>query len=325
MEKDPGLVGKPTEPERFSERELQKRAIKAGPHGWALQFMLMPTLAEANRYPLKLPDLIVTDVDVEQAPEKQFWDSSVIVDDLPCPGLTSQQWHGPNPNFEGKMVPYQGNCMAIDPSTGGTDELAYAVVKVINSQVFLLDCGGFQKGDAEDTMFRLADISRQFQITNIRVEKNFGMGMWSQLFRPILRMRNPQAEIEDVHVTGRKNPRICSVLEPVVASHRLIVSREAIKNDISSSRKYENEALAHQLFYQMAHIVRDDADCLQFDDRVDALSLAVSYFEETLDRNFQSEIAEREIDEMEQELEAWASRSLFINSPPEPQYNWINY
>jgi hypothetical protein len=325
LEKDPSLVGQPTEPDRFSDKVLKKRERKAGPHGWALQFMLLPTLAEANRYPLKLPDLIVTDCDVEQAPEKQFWSGNHIVDDLPCPGLTGQQWHGPNPSFEGKMMPYTGNVMAVDPSTGGTDELAYAVVKVINSQVFVLDCGGFQKGDAEDTMFKLADITKQFGVTNVRVEKNFGMGMWSQLFRPILRARNGSCVIEDVHVVGRKNIRICATLEPIIASRRMVVSKQAIENDIAMSRCYggEKEAELHQLFYQMAHITRDP-DCLVADDRIDALALAVSYFEESLDRDFKLEMQERELDEMDDMLEDWNNRSLFIGRDPEPEMNWIN-
>jgi len=323
LENDPSLAGKPTEPTRFGEATLQKRKLRAMEHGWALQYMLLPTLAEANRYPLRLPDLIVDDVDAEEAPEKTFWSSSNLIQDIPCPGLTNQDWHGPMTEYRGKTVPYQDGVMAIDPSAGGVDELAYAVVKIINSQVFLLDCGGYPKGDAEETLVKLAQISKQYGIHNVRVEQNFGMGIWGSLFRPYLNRINPSCDVESVHVTGRKNPRICSILEPLIATHRLIVSREAVINDQRTSEQYGDHARGHQLFYQMAHVIRDDPDCLQWDDRLDALALAVMKFEDALDRDFLLEIQERELDEMDQMLEDWNDRSLLVGGDSEPEHNWL--
>ena len=41
-----------------------------GRTGYALQFMLNPKLSDADRYPLKINDLIISDVDVDLAPEK---------------------------------------------------------------------------------------------------------------------------------------------------------------------------------------------------------------------------------------------------------------
>jgi len=319
-----GTQGQPTEPYRFGEKELQEAELEAGPHGWALQFMLLPTLGDSFRFPLKLTDLIVADCDNDKAPEKQYWSSKILVEDLPCPGLTGDMWHGPNPAWEGKMMPYTGNCMGIDPSTGGTDELAYAVVKVLNSQVYVLDVGGFPKGDSEETMLRLAKVAKQFDISYVRVEKNFGMGMWSQLFRPILRNVHGACEIEDVHVTGKKEPRICGILEPIIAAHRMIVSPGAIANDIATAAHYHTgEAVQHQLFYQMSHITREPHS-IPFDDRVDALALAVSAFEEALDRDFKIEMMEREADEMDDMLQEWNERSLFMDNKPEPSFNWMD-
>jgi hypothetical protein len=322
LRKDPDLRGKPTEPARFSDRELLKRERKAGPHGWMLQFMLSPTLGESNRFPLKLPDLIVTDCDDREAPEKQWWSSVNLVLDLPCPGLAGQDWHGPNAVHEGKMMPYTECILAVDPSTGGTDELGYVVLKLLNSQLHLLDCGGFVKGDSDATMKRLALVAKRFKPHKVIVEKNFGMGMWGKLFAPFLRKEH-SCEIEGVHVTGKKQPRICSTLEPVIASHRLIVSKAAIESDIRSSHVHEADAVEHQLFYQMAHITRDP-DCLKKDDRIDALSLGVAHFEEALDLDFYEEMQEREADELDQQLEDWSERALFQGSNAEPSHNWIN-
>jgi hypothetical protein len=46
-----------------------------GRTGYALQFMLNPKLSDADRYPLKINDLIISDVDVDLAPEKIVWSS----------------------------------------------------------------------------------------------------------------------------------------------------------------------------------------------------------------------------------------------------------
>ena len=46
-----------------------------GRTGYALQFMLNPRLSDADRYPLKINDLIIMDVDVDVAPEKVMWTS----------------------------------------------------------------------------------------------------------------------------------------------------------------------------------------------------------------------------------------------------------
>ena len=51
--------GKPTDPQRFNEVDLMERLSSYGRSGFNLQFMLDTTLSDANRYPLKLNDLII--------------------------------------------------------------------------------------------------------------------------------------------------------------------------------------------------------------------------------------------------------------------------
>ena len=53
------LEGKPTDPQRFNEIDLMERLSSYGRSGFNLQFMLDTTLSDANRYPLKLNDLII--------------------------------------------------------------------------------------------------------------------------------------------------------------------------------------------------------------------------------------------------------------------------
>ena len=56
-------VGTSTEPLRFSDVDLEERKLSYGRSGYALQFLLNPRLSDADRYPLKINDLIVNDVD----------------------------------------------------------------------------------------------------------------------------------------------------------------------------------------------------------------------------------------------------------------------
>ena len=59
LESNPQLVGKPVDEKRFNDIELREREASYGRSGFSLQFMLDTSLSDANKYPLKLSDLIV--------------------------------------------------------------------------------------------------------------------------------------------------------------------------------------------------------------------------------------------------------------------------
>ncbi len=65
LEKDPELVGKPVDPERFSMADLDERELSYGRSGFSLQFMLDTSLSDEDKYPLKLSDLIVMGLNPE--------------------------------------------------------------------------------------------------------------------------------------------------------------------------------------------------------------------------------------------------------------------
>ena len=69
--------GKPTDPQRFNEIDLMERLSSYGRSGFNLQFMLDTTLNDANRYPLKLNDLIIVSgcSSWDEAPAKYQWAS----------------------------------------------------------------------------------------------------------------------------------------------------------------------------------------------------------------------------------------------------------
>lgn len=84
--------------------------------------------------------------------------------------------------------------------------------------------------------------------------------------------------ITEVKNTKQKELRIIDVLEPVMMRHRLIVNQSVIEDDY---RRYEQEQ-AYSLFYQLTRLCRD-RNALAHDDRLDAVTMAVSYWLDWMD------------------------------------------
>ena len=72
-----GHEGKPTDPLRFDDDDLLEREASYGKSGFALQFMLDVSLSDANKYPLKINDLMVMSgcSTWSEAPVKLQWAS----------------------------------------------------------------------------------------------------------------------------------------------------------------------------------------------------------------------------------------------------------
>ena len=75
VEEDASLVGQPTDPERFGHDELLKREVAMTKSSVQLQFMLDCRLATLEKYPIRLGDLIVMDLDGKALPEVVSWAS----------------------------------------------------------------------------------------------------------------------------------------------------------------------------------------------------------------------------------------------------------
>ena len=60
--------------------------------------------------------------------------------------------------------------------------------------------------------------------------------------------------MEEVKHSTQKERRICDTLEPVMNSHRLVVSRDLFKRDLDSTAEYpcdEEKRKDYQLFFQL--------------------------------------------------------------------------
>jgi len=275
IEKRPSLVGKTTDPKRFSDTDLLEREMSYGRSGFALQFMLDTSLSDANKYPLKLNDLVIMSgiSTWGQAPISYQWasgpDQKKSLDGLPCVGLRGDYYVAPMRVSE-TFQPWQGSMMYIDPSGKGGDELAYVVTKMLAGNVYLTAWGGLQGGYSDENLIKLCEIAKLQKVNHCQIEANFGDGMFTQLLKPHMNRIYPLT-LEDVKVgVAQKEKRIIAALEPVMNQHRLVVAQEGVKAEANDDRDF-------QLMYQLSRIT-PERGALRHDDRVDALAGAIAYW-----------------------------------------------
>lgn len=316
LDADPNMVGKPTDPRRFSEIDLMEREMSFGRSGFALQFMLDTSLSDLDRYPLKLSDIIVTECDLETAPEKLVWGKDRPCPELPCVGLNGDRWFRAVAMVDASNPkPYAGSVMSIDPSGRGSDETAYAVVKMLNGFLHVTEAGGVPGGYDERTMKELVDIARRNKVNHIVVESNFGDGMFTELLKPHLRAGH-NCFIEEVRHSVQKEKRIIDTLEPVLNQHRLVVDSRVVQRDYETAKTTER-SIHYSLFYQLSRVVRAKG-ALVHDDRLDALAIAVAYWTEQMAQDADERIKTAR----EEAQDKWLRRFMegrLIDKEREPQ------
>ena len=305
-----GKEGDPTDPRRFNALDLMEREASYGRTGFALQFMLDSTLSDADRYPLKLADLIVLGLNPESAPEKPIWAANIsnIVKDIPCVGFNGDRYYGPM-DIQGKWIPYEGGVMAIDPSGRGDNETAYAVVKMLNGYLYVTAAGGVKGGYSEETLRKLVKVAKNNAVNRIICESNFGDGMFTELLKPYL-VRDYPCTVEEVRHNIQKERRIVDTLEPVMNQHRLVIDSGVIREDYESTKQYASEkALHYSLMWQMSRMTRNKG-ALAYDDRIDVLSMAVSFWVEQMGQDAARKMAIRKDDVLQAELDRFMEHSV---------------
>lgn len=308
---DPSLVNQPTDSQRFSENDLAEREASYGRSGFALQFQLDTSLSDADRYPLKLADLIVADVNAELAPEKLVWASDPRLawpDELPCVGFPGDRFYRPF-QVVGDWLPFTGSVMAIDPAGRGADEISYAIAKTLNGNTYVPAAGGKRGGYALDNLQWLAEQAKKFKVNAVIIESNFGDGMFTELFRPVL-ARVWECGIEEVHHSTQKEKRIIDTLEPVMNQHRLIIDPRVIRQDFESCSDYPAEQRQnYMLFYQLSRITKERG-ALRHDDRLEALAMAVAYWTKVMALDDDKRIKARKEEKLREELARFAQHVL---------------
>lgn len=283
----------PTDPVRFDDTDLRERELSYGKGGFALQFMLNPNLSDAERYPLKLRDLIVAALDSEKAPLSYQWlpNASNALEDFPNVGLKGDRYHRYQ-EANSSFMAYESRILVIDPSGRGKDETGYAVLFQLNGYIYLMEWGGFRGGYDDKTLEALAKVGKKWKVNEVVIEGNFGDGMYLKLFSPVM-TKTHRCAITEVKSKGQKELRIADVLEPVMGSHKLVVQEAVIEEDYRSACNSDGQFdVRYCGFYQLTRLTRDRG-ALAHDDRLDALAIGVQFFVESMEKN--SEEGSREL------------------------------
>ena len=289
--------------DRFTDEDLIEREASMGRSNFMLQFQLDTTLSDAQKFPLKMADLIVTSVNPNTAPENIIWcsDPSKVIRDAPTVGLPGDYFYSPM-QLVGEWSSYDETICSVDPSGRGTDETAAAFLSQRNGLIYLHEMSAYRDGYSDSTLLDILSKCRDYGVTSLVIETNFGDGIVGELFKKHLINTKQHIDIEEVRANVRKEDRIIDSLEPVLNQHRLIIDRGVIEWDYASNQDSPaEERLLYMLFYQMSRMCRDKR-AVKHDDRLDCLAQGVKYFTDALSISAQDQIRLRKTEEWEHTL-----------------------
>ena len=287
-----------TDPDRFNDEDLIEREAAMGRSNFMLQFMLDTSLSDAEKFPLKMADLIVTSVNPSTAPDSIIWcsDPRNIIRDAPTVGLPGDYFYSPM-QLQGDWDSYQETICSVDPSGRGSDETAAAYLSQRNGFLYLHEMRAYREGYSDNTLLDILKGCRKYNVTKLVIETNFGDGIVAELFKKHLVQTKQGIDVEEVRATVRKEQRIIDTLEPVLNQHRLVVDRSVIDWDYNSNKDAAPESrLLYMLFYQMSRMCREKG-AVKHDDRLDCLSQGVQYFTDCMAISAQEQINTRKREE----------------------------
>jgi hypothetical protein len=171
--------------------------------------------------------------------------------------------------------------MALDPSGGGADEFAWAVVKAWGGNYYLTECGGHLGGVSDAFWKKLAMIAKEHNVNEIAVESNFGgLAIYQQVLMPYLRNIGAECRVEAIRSNQRKELRIIDTLAPVMQTHRFAVARSVIEKDVELVKNAKDDRDAsYSLIHQLTRLTHDRGSLLH-DDKCDVVAMAVAWFQE---------------------------------------------
>ena len=293
-----------TDPDRFSNDDLIEREASMGRSNFMLQFMLDTSLSDAEKFPLKCADLIVTSVNPSTAPESVVWcsDPQNVLKELPTVGLPGDYFYSPM-QLQGDWNPYSETICSVDPSGRGSDETAAAYISQRNGFLYLHEMRAYRDGYSDNTLLDILKGCKKYNVSKLVIETNFGDGIVGELFKKHILQTKQYMDVEEVRANVRKEDRIIDALEPVMNQHRLIVDKSVIEWDYSSNKNAApEERLLYMLFYQMSRMCREKG-AVKHDDRLDCLAQGVKYFTDAMAISAQEEIKNRKREEWNAMLE----------------------
>ena len=292
--------------DRFDDEDLIEREAAMGRSNFMLQFMLDTSLSDAEKFPLKMADLIVTSVNPDKCPESIIWcsDPQNVIKDAPTVGLPGDYFYSPM-QLQGDWLPYAETICSVDPSGRGADETTAAYISQRNGFLYLHEMRAYRSGYSDDTLLDILKGCKKLKVSKLIIESNFGDGIVAELFKKHIQNLQMNVGIEETRANVRKEDRIIDALEPILNQHRLVVDRSVIDWDYKSNPDEAPEKrLMYMLFYQMSRMCREKG-AVRHDDRIDCLAQGIKYFTDAFGISAQEEIKARKREEWNQMLEAF--------------------
>ena len=218
-----------TDPDRFDDDDLVEREASMGRSNFALQFMLDTSLSDAEKFPLKMADLIVTSVNPTEAPDNIIWcsDPRNVLKELPTVGLPGDYFYSPMQQ-QGEWTKYQETICSVDPSGRGADETAAAYISQKNGFLYLHEMRAYRDGYSDNTLLDILKGCKKYNVNTLVIESNFGDGIVAELFKKHLQQTKQRILVEEVRANVRKEDRIIDTLEPILNQHRLVINLSLI-------------------------------------------------------------------------------------------------
>ena len=295
-----------TDPDRFDNDDLIEREAAMGRSNFMLQFQLDTSLSDAEKFPLKMADLVVTSVNPESAPDQVVWcsDPQNVIKDLPTVGLPGDYFYSPM-QLQGEWTGYTETICSVDPSGRGTDETAAAFISQKNGYLYLHEMRAYRDGYSDNTLLDILRGCKKYGVTKLVIETNFGDGIVGELFKKHLQNTKQAIDVEEIRANVRKEDRIIDSLEPVLNQHRLIVNRSVIEWDYKSNSDEAPELrLIYMLFYQMSRMCREKG-AVKHDDRLDCLAQGVKYFTDAMSISVNETLRIKKQEEWQDLMDAW--------------------
>ena len=320
LDRNPALAGQSIALRRFDETAIaERRAL--GKIEFELEHALYVDVANVNKFPLKLADIIVHPCHRDLAPAQLVWGTqkssgSTRLQDIPSVGLNTDGFYGPVWIDERQFLPYQKQMARIDPAAGGADKVGLAIGASLNGMCFVKHVEGLAGSASKpENIRRMAVLCKSHGVNTVSIEANNG----GVFLAPLLAIEL-QKVAEDKSIPGPPN-WACSIDEPehnsVQKEVRIITTLDALHQshrvvwDPSVAR---NEELQRQITR-----CTTERGCLGHDDEADALEGLLARLADTLvidpDRAAKAEDERRKQAEIDEH-----HREQYGIQPEEPRY-----
>ena len=291
---NPELAGTSTEPGRFTEKDIADRQLEWGRVEFARQFNLHLDAGLGSSTPLKMRDLMVLDWgpptqgEPLKLPPEMTWQPlpELAVENLDVDSLNgdSKVYFPANYSEPVSWMAADWVRCWVDPSGGGDNETAWTIMAHLSGRGFVCHQGSDLRGHSKPVLDRIAQDCKDWGVSHVSVEGNFGQGMFATLLVPAFSEINHPVTVESVNAgQAMKEKRIVDALEPTLTAHRLVMNLRVLRNDYNV--QYEDTEASkrrfYRLTYQLTRITRAKGS-VKWDDRVDSLANAAAMLQHLL-------------------------------------------